>query len=148
MDRLVRALLLLALLPLARAQDLPDGAGREVTNRVCGACHEAGVVVKYHNAKDEWQSIVEDMRGRGADGSDDDFKAIVSYLAHYFGLEVNVNKAAAADLESQLEITAAEAAAIVKYRQDQGNFKGFSDLGKVPGLDMKKIEPIKQRIVF
>jgi competence protein ComEA len=148
MGRIVRALLPLALLPLARAQDLPDGSGKEVTNRICGACHEAGVVAKYRNAKDDWESVVDDMRGRGADGSDGDFKAIVAYLARFFGPEVNINRAAASDLESQLEITAAEAAAIVKYRQAEGNFKDFSSLAKVSGLDMKKLEPIKHRIVF
>lgn len=148
MKRLVRAIMPLTLLPFAEAQELPDGGGKEVTNRVCGACHEAGVVVKYHNAKDDWESVVEDMRGRGADGSEADFRAIVAYLARYLGPDINVNRAAAADLESELGITAAEAAAIVKYRQAQGNFKDFSDLGKVPGLDVKKLEPLKQRIVF
>jgi len=119
-----------------------------VTNRICSGCHDAGVVAKYHNAKEDWESVVDDMRGRGADGSDDDFKAIVTYLARFFGPEVNVNRAAAPDLESQLQISPAEAAAIVKYREAQGKFKEFSDLAKVPGLDMKKLEPIKQRIVF
>ena len=148
MERLVLALLVLALLALARAQDLPDGSGKEVTNRICSGCHEAGVVVKYHNAKEDWESVVDDMRGRGADGSDDDFKAIVAYLARFLGPEVNVNRATAPDLESQLEITADEAGAIIKYRQAQGKFKDFSDLAKVPGLDAKKLAPIKQRIVF
>jgi competence ComEA-like helix-hairpin-helix protein len=146
--RLVRCLLPLALLALAQAQDLPDGSGKDVTNRICSACHEAGVVVKYRNAKEDWESVVDDMRGRGADGSDDDFKSIVAYLARFFGPEVNVNRAAAPELESQLEITAAEAAAIVKYRESEGKFKDSSDLAKVPGLDVKKLEPIKQRIVF
>jgi competence protein ComEA len=148
MERLAPSLLLLAFLALARAQDLPDGSGKEVTNRICSGCHEAGVVVKYHNAKEDWESVVDDMRGRGADGSDDDFKAIVAYLARFFGPEVNVNRAVASDLESQLEITVDEAGAIVKYRQAQGKFKDFSDLAKVPGLDVKKLEALKQRIVF
>jgi competence protein ComEA len=153
MKRLVAALGPLALLPLglpspARAQELPEGSAKEATNRVCGACHEAGVVVKYHNAKEDWESVVEDMRGRGADGSEDDFKAIVAYLARYFGPDVNVNRATAAELESELGITATEAGAIVKYREDYGKIKDFSDLGKVLGLDMKKLEPLEQRIVF
>jgi len=66
----------------------------------------------------------------------------------YFGAPVNVNKAAAKDLESDLGITTAEAAAIVKYRTDKGNFKEWADLAKVQGLDVKKIEPIKTRIIF
>lgn len=148
MEKLVPSLLLLAFLAGARAEDLPDGNGKEVTNRICGGCHGAGVVVKYHNAKEDWESVVDDMQGRGADGSDDDFKVIVAYLARFFGPEVNVNRAAASDLESQLEITAGEAAAIVKYRQVNGKFQDFSGLAKVPGLDVKKLEPIKQRVVF
>lgn len=148
MNRLVRALWPFAFLAFAQAQELPDGSGKEVTNRICGACHEAGVVVKYRNAKEDWESVVEDMRGRGTDGSDEDFKAIIAYLARFFGPEVNVNRAAAPDLESQLEITAEEAGAIVKYREAQGKFRDLSDLDKVPGLDIKKLEPIKQRIVF
>jgi competence protein ComEA len=72
----------------------------------------------------------------------------VAYLARFFGPDVNVNRASAPDLESQLEITADEAGAIVKFREAQGKLKDFSDLAKVPGLDVKKLEPIKQRIVF
>jgi len=132
----------------AQAQDLPDAKGKDVTDKVCGACHEAGVVTKYHNNKDDWQSIVEDMKSRGADGSADDFQTIVLYLTHFFGPEVNVNKATSKDLETQLEITPKDAGAIVQYRQDHGNFKSFDDMKKVPGLDEKKIEPLKQRIVF
>jgi competence protein ComEA len=148
MYRFVRYFLPPAFVAIAQAQELPEGSGKEVTNRICSGCHDAGVVAKYRNAKEDWESVVDDMRGRGADGSDDDFKAIVSYLARFFGPEVNVNRAGAPDLESQLQISAAEAAAIVKYRDAQGKFKEFSDLAKVPGLDMKKLEPIKQRIVF
>ena len=148
MRRLLLAIAPLLILPIAHADDLPPGKGKEVTDRVCGGCHEAGVVNKYRNSRDDWQSIAEDMKGRGADGSDDDFKTVVTYLTRFFGPEVNVNKAAATELETQLEITSQEAEAIVKYRQDKGNFKAIADLRNVPGLDMKKIEPIQQRIVF
>jgi competence ComEA-like helix-hairpin-helix protein len=148
MRRLLLAIAPLLVLPMARADDLPPGKGKEVTDRVCGGCHEAGVVNKYRNSKDDWQSIAEDMKSRGADGSEDDFKSIVAYLTHFFGPEVNVNKAAAKEIQTQLEITVREAEAIVKYRQDKGNFKAVADLRSVPGLDMTKIEPIQQRIVF
>jgi competence protein ComEA len=144
---LASALLPLAFISLAHAQDLPDGLGKDVTVRVCGACHDPGVVAQYHNSKDDWQPIVDDMRGRGADGSDADFKVIVDYLGHYFGPTVFINKAPATEIES-LGLTSAEAAAIVTYRQTNGDFKDMSDLRKVPGLDMKKLEPIQSRILF
>ena len=135
-------------MPLAQAQDLPEAKGKDVTNKVCGSCHEAGVVSKYRNSPDDWVSIVQDMKGRGADGTDEDFKTIVAYLTHFFGPEVNVNKADTKELQTLLEITSKEADAIVKYRQDQGDFKSFDGLKKVPGLDASKIEPLRQRIVF
>ena len=82
MRRLFFAIAPLLVLPLAHADDLPTGKGKEVTDRVCGGCHDAGVVTKYRNSKDDWQSIAEDMKARGADGSEDDFKTIVAYLPY------------------------------------------------------------------
>jgi competence protein ComEA len=145
---LASAFLTFAFISLAHSQDLPDGPGKDVTVRICGACHDAGVVAQYHNSKDDWQPVVDDMRGRGADGSDADFKLIVDYLGRYFGTTVFVNKAPATELESELGLTSAEAGAIVKYRQAKGDFKDMSDLRKVPGLDMKKLEPIQARLLF
>ena len=142
------ALLPVAFISVAQAQDLPDGPGKDVTERICGACHEAGVVTKYHNSKDDWQPIVDDMRGRGADGSDADFKLIVDYLGHYFGATVFINKAPASEIESELGLTSAEAAAIVNYRQANGDFKDIADMRKVRGLDTKKLEPIQSRLLF
>lgn len=148
MKRLVIASVPLLFLATAQAQNLPDGPGKDTFLKICGSCHDALVVVTMHNSKDDWQNTVDDMKGRGADGSDADFKAIVTYLAKYQGPEVNVNKASAQDLVTQLEITAKEADAIVKYRQDKGDFKGWSDLQNVTGLDTKKIEPLKGRLVY
>jgi len=144
----MKSLLILFLPCLLLGQDLPEGKGKDVTEKICGSCHDAGVVSKYRNSKDDWESIVEDMKGRGADGSEDELRAIITYLTHYFGPQVNVNRASAKDLETQLEITSKEAEAIVKYRQDQGAFKTIDDLKKVSGLDMTKIQPVRQRIIF
>jgi competence protein ComEA len=135
-------------MPVAQAQDLPDAKGKDVTNKVCGSCHEAGVVSKYRNSQDDWVSIVEDMKGRGADGTNEDFKTIVAYLTYFFGPDVNINKASTKELQTQLDITSEESDAIVKYRQDQGDFKSFDDLKKVPGLKISKMESLQHRIVF
>lgn len=148
MKRLVIASIPLLFLAAAEAQDLADGPGKDTFVKICSACHDAAVVVTMHNSKDDWQATVDDMKGRGAEGSDDEFKAIIGYLAKYQGPEVNVNKATAKDLETQLEITTSEATAIVKYRQDKGDFKEWADLQKVADLDIKKIEPLKGRITF
>jgi competence protein ComEA len=138
----------LFLITIARADDdIPAGPGKDVVQRVCTACHDLGAVQTMTGDKDTWQSIADDMRSRGADGTDEDFKTVVAYLSKYYGSPVNVNTADAKALAA-LDITDAEAAAIVKYRTDKGNYKTFADLSNVPGLDVKKIEPLKKRIKF
>ncbi|HEY2845673.1 MAG TPA: helix-hairpin-helix domain-containing protein [Bryobacteraceae bacterium] len=143
---LLMPLLSLSLVPM-HAQGFPDGPGKSTFENTCGGCHGADIVVGQTGTREVWQDTVDSMRGRGALGSDDDFKSIVNYLTKYFGVTVNVNTAPAKDLES-LDLTTAEAAAIVKYRTDKGNFKEFADLSKVDGVDVKKLEPIKSRIKF
>ncbi|HEY7338458.1 MAG TPA: helix-hairpin-helix domain-containing protein [Bryobacteraceae bacterium] len=129
-------------------QDLPAGPGKDTVEKVCTACHGLEAIVTIQGGKDIWQGIVDDMKGRGADGSNDDFTAIVNYLSKYFGNNVNVNTSTSKDLVDNLDLTATEADAVVKYRTDNGNFKEFADLKKVPGLDASKLEPIQKRIKF
>ena len=148
MKKLVLVSVALFAFTAAQAQDLPEGKGKDTFMKVCGACHDAGVVVTMHNSKADWQTTVDDMKGRGADASDDDFKTIVDYLAKYQGPEVNMNKASADDLKTQLDLSASEAAAIVKYRTDNGDFKSYADVQKVSGVDMKKLDPLKGRLTF
>ena len=148
MKRIVLASLPLLFVAFAQAQDVPEGPGKDTFLKVCAACHDAGVVVTMHQSKDDWQATVDDMKGRGADGSDADFKTIVDYLAKYQGPEVNINKASADDLQKQLGLTADEAAAIAKYRQANGDIKSWDDLQKVSGVDTKKLEPLKGRIIY
>jgi competence protein ComEA len=129
------------------AQGFPEGPGKSVFENTCGGCHGADIVIGQTGTRDVWQDTVDSMRGRGAIGSDDDFKLIVTYLTTYFGVPVNVNSAPAKELVDNLNVTSAEADAIVKAR-DKSKFKEWSDLAKVDGLDIKKLEPIKSRIKF
>ena len=138
----------LVVFSLAQAQDLPTGAGKETVEKVCTACHDLGAVVALTGTKEIWQSVVDDMKVRGADATETEFTSIINYLAKYLGPPVHVNAAAAKDLQTQLDITAAESEAIVKYRTDKGNFKEWADLQKVSGVDMQKLEPLKKRIKF
>lgn len=143
---LLTPILALSLVPM-HAQAFPEGPGKSIFENTCGGCHGADIVIGQTGTREVWQDTVDSMRGRGALGTDDDFKQIVNYLTKYFGVPVNVNTAPAKDLES-LDLTTAEAAAIVKYRTDKGKFKDFDDLKKVEGVDIKKVEPIKSRVKF
>ena len=138
-------------LSLAEAQDLPEGKGKDLVQNTCGSCHGLDVVAAQHATKDGWATIVDYMVSRGATGTPEELDTIVNYLAKSFPAlpdKVNVNKATAKDIESGLELTTQEAAAIVKYRADHGDFKDFDALSKVSGVDAKKLESKKDHIVF
>lgn len=148
MKRIGLTLLPLLLVPVLQAQDMPDGAGKEPLERVCTACHDLSPVTSMNGGADIWQSVVDDMKSRGADGTDADFKAIVTYLGKYYGPQVKINTDPAKSIQDNLGLTDAEAAAIVKYRTDKGNFKEWADIMKVPGLDTKKLDGLQKRIKY
>ncbi len=125
------------------AQDMPEGKGKDVVEKICAACHGLDAIVTMHVPKDTWSDVVNDMKSRGADGSTADFDAIINYLGKYFGQDVNVNTAPAKDLQS-LDLTADQAAAIIKARP----FKTLADVVKAAGVDAKQLEPLKDRIKF
>lgn len=138
-------------LTFADAQEkLPNGPGRETMKRVCGSCHSAENVAGMAKTREEWGALVGEMAAVGAQASDDEFNEIVDYLAANFPKtpKINVNKAAAKDFESGLDLSAKEAEAIVRYRAEKGSFKSIEELEKVPGVDVKKIEAKKDRLSF
>jgi len=142
---------LLVILP-ARAQDLPDGPGKEVFNRVCTQCHGLDQVVELKQTKAEWSALVDTMVQYGAVAKDEEFDVIIDYLAKNFGKaaadKIKVNKATAKEIETGLALTTKEAEAIVQYRQKNGDFKSLQDLLKVTGVDGKKIDAVKDKIEF
>ncbi len=136
----------------AAAQTLPDGPGKATVQKMCTPCHGLENVVRARMTKERWGSVVDDMVSRGAQGTDDDIDRVIDYLAANFSRsavkKVNINSANAADIASALEISPADAGAIVSYRGEKGNFKELKDITKVPGIDTKKIEAARDRIEF
>ena len=153
-----------ALLPLAAAlvcpalyaqssnSSLPDGPGKQTVIEVCGKCHSPSRVTALHQSRRAWQTTVYRMVSMGATGSDDQFNSIVDYLSKNFPsmppAPVNVNTAGPVELESSLLLLKSEARALMQYRKEHGPFKSIDDLRNVPGLDFKKIENSRVRIVF
>ena len=145
----VKFLLLCSIAFGACAQTLPDGPGKETFQMVCSMCHSPTAVIGKQGTKQWWQSKVTEMLQEVTDVPDSDVDTIVAYLAKNFPIvKIDVNKAAAKDLETGLELTSKESEAIVHYREAQGNFKTLDDLKKVPGLDAVKIESKKDRLEF
>ena len=68
-----------------RAQDLPNGAGKEVVMKVCTVCHELTRITSKRWTKEQWNDTVDKMAARGAKASDEEFETIVAYLAKNFG---------------------------------------------------------------
>lgn len=135
---------------IAAAQaELPDGEGKALVKKICTSCHGLDTITGQHMGKSEWSDTVNEMITDGAQGSDEEMDKIVDYLARNFGpRQVNVNSANAAAIANALGIPQDQAAAIVAYREKNGNFKQWQDLKNVPGLDMKKIEQDKDRLTF
>jgi competence protein ComEA len=101
-----------------------------------------------HKTKAEWKSKVTEMLQEETDVPDSDVATIVEYLARSFPGTVNVNKATAKDLETVGGLSAKDAAAIVQYREANGNFKTLDDLKKVPDVDTVKLDARKQTLEF
>jgi competence protein ComEA len=151
----VRRAALLIALPLAagslRAQ-MPDGPGREETQKLCSDCHELARSLSLRQDRDGWKTTVNKMIGLGAQGTEREFAAVIEYLSSHYAAEalprLNVNKAKAIDFETRLSLKRSQAAAVIDYRAKHGDFKSIEDLKRVPGVDTVKIEEKKDILEF
>lgn len=146
----VFAFLLLSSLPVL-AQDivLPDGKAKPIIESACTECHGLDQVVQSGMSASDWRATVNRMIKKGASVSPDQIDEVVEYLSVYFVPDkTNVNTATADQLKNGLQLSDAEAAAIVQYRKANGNFKDLASLEKVTAVDAKKIEAKKDLISF
>jgi competence protein ComEA len=142
----------LAFAQASKAQ-MPEGAGRAVTLRICGNCHGPGIFTKRRLDREGWAEVVDDMIRRGAKGEDEDFVLVMDYLVQNFSRaatvrRVNVNSAEAAELAEVLGLAESQAVTLVEHRRAKGNFKTIDDLKKVPGIDTVAVDARKDRIDF
>lgn len=129
---------------------LPDGPGKEVVGKVCTECHSVDRMRTYRMGKDDWYDKIADMVDRGAKATDAETEAMAEYLSQNFGKDskIWVNTAPMIEMKAVLGLTVAEGNAVIAYRQAKGNFKQWSDLLQVPGLDAKKAEAKKDLMAF
>jgi competence protein ComEA len=132
--------------------ELPAGPGKDTLIRVCSTCHSPDNVIANGQDRTGWENTITKMAGFGAVGTDDEFTEILDYLVKNFPANsngpINVNKATAAQLESGLGLTTAEAEAVIDYRKKNADFKSIDDLKKVPDVDAKKLDAKKDRLAF
>jgi len=134
------------------AAQLPEGPGRKETVKLCSQCHAAEVVMSVGQDRAGWAATLRKMSALGARGTDQEFGAVLEYLAARFPAQelprINVNTATAIELESGLTLRRSQAAAIIAYRSQHGNFSSLEDLKKVPGVDAAILETKKDRLTF
>ena len=137
-------------LAASATQSLPDSPGKDVFESVCSLCHAPTAVFGKQWTKPQWEAKVTEMLQEEPDVTSQERATIVEYLSANFkpGGRIYVNNAKVNDLEAALELSAKDAEAVVRYREEKGRFKTVDDLKKVPGLDAAKIEAKKDRLEF
>jgi hypothetical protein len=87
----------LVALPLAlpgalRAQDeLPEGDGKKVVEKVCTECHGTDEITSIKRTPDQWRRLVTDMLDRReTKTSEEEVKQIIDYLIAHFSRDPGV----------------------------------------------------------
>jgi competence protein ComEA len=145
--RIVGLLICLGFVSGAGGQTLPAGKGKEILEGACAECHGSDEVLGRAWTADRWRKVVVQMVNKGATLTAEETTTLIDYLAANFP-PINVNKATAAELQKGLQLSDAEVAAVVRYRDMHGNFKDWDDFKKVPGVNAAKLEGIKDSVAF
>src|SRR5690348_15409149 len=58
-------------------QELPDGEGKKELIKLCSGCHDLTFTVSTRDTEEGWTRIVNDMRGKGADGTEEEFAKVI-----------------------------------------------------------------------
>jgi len=72
---------------VAASEQLPDGAGRQILNRACVACHGLTEVTKFRGfyVRAQWRDIVLTMVDYGAPVGEKDVEVLTDYLTANLG---------------------------------------------------------------
>ena len=125
----------------------PDAAGKAELIKVCSGCHEAETVFAHAQTAGEWAETLGRMAQLGAEGTPEEWRLIEQYLDTQLAM-IRINAAAAEELQRTVDVAETVAKAIVKYRQEHGNFKSIDDLKKISGLDAAKVDARADRLIF
>ena len=86
-DRIIievmRYFALLVLCAVANAQELPQGKGKELVEKICSVCHATDLVASTRATRKVWEGTVEEMYGRGATSTEAEKAQILDYLSKY-----------------------------------------------------------------
>ena len=120
--------------------------GEEVFLNRCSSCHGTERALVAPRTRKGWEGVLAEMVNNGALLEAGESEAIVTFLTERHGL-VNVN-AATADEIVALGLSKKDADTIVSYRTDKGPFADFAALRGVPGLDVDRLDAVRERVAF
>jgi quinoprotein glucose dehydrogenase len=64
---------------------LPDATGKAETVRLCGRCHSIDMATSLRQGQQGWTETISKMVNLGAQGSDEELHAVLSYLTKFYG---------------------------------------------------------------
>jgi competence ComEA-like helix-hairpin-helix protein len=120
--------------------------GEEVFLNRCSTCHGTERALVAPRTKKGWEGVLAEMVNNGAQLEAGESEAIVTFLTERHGL-VNVNTADADEIVA-LGLSKKDAETIVSYRTDKGPFADFAALRGVPGLDVDRLDGVRQQVAF
>jgi helix-hairpin-helix protein len=120
--------------------------GEEVFLNRCTTCHGTERALVAPRTRRGWEGVLAEMVNNGAQLETGEIEAILAFLAERHGL-VNVNAANAEELVA-LGLSKKDADTIVSHRTDHGPSADFAALRGVPGLDVDRLDAVRERVAF
>lgn len=133
---------------LAAGSQQADGSknGEEVFLNRCSSCHGTERALVAHRTRKGWEGVLAEMANLGAQLETGEQEAVLAFLTARHGL-VNVNTANAEELVG-LGLSKKDAETIGVYRTEHGPFADFAALHSVPGLDVDRLNAVRERVAF
>ena len=120
--------------------------GEEVFLNRCSNCHAAERALAAPRTRKGWEGVLAEMANIGAQLEPGEQEVVLAFLTERHGL-VNVNTANAEELVA-LGLSKKDADTIGSYRSEHGPFADFAALQKVPGLDVDRLNAVRERVAF
>ena len=139
--------------PAFAQKDFPDGPAKEYLTQICLQCHQPAMLLGQKRTESDWKKTIARMATKGVPGTPDQFDAIAAYMTKNFGKsedtsKVNMNKAKADELVTALGLTPDEAKALIGFREKHGEFREWGEMLVVYGVDGRKLEANKDKMIF
>jgi hypothetical protein len=133
---------------LATGSQQADGSknGEEVVLNRCSSCHGTERALVAHRTRKGWEGVLAEMANIGAQLETGEQEAVLAFLTERHGL-VNVSTANAEELVG-LGLSKKDADTIGSYRTEHGPFADFAALHSVPGLDVDRLNAVRERVAF